>query len=120
MGDEPTRRGNAGQTPGRGGILSQPWLVASVLLLAAAGALLWAQRPDAAFVAAALGVSAWFYNVGAGLKRKHDLVRLGGRNWVPRGEVEEDDVDDADDDEEDDDAEDDDAEADSEAGSDDD
>jgi hypothetical protein len=87
---------------GRAPLLARPWLAASILLLAAAGALLWLNRPDAGFLAATLGVSAWFYDVRAGLKRKHDLVRLGGRNWVPRDEL--DDVDDADSDDGDDDA----------------
>jgi hypothetical protein len=66
------------------------WLVVSIALLASAGVLLWLAYTNAAFVAAALGVCAWFYDVRMGLKRKHDLVKLSGRNWVPRGELEDD------------------------------
>jgi hypothetical protein len=65
------------------------WLVVSIALLASAGVLLWLAYTNAAFVAAALGVCAWFFDVRMGLKRKHDLVKLSGRNWVPRGELEE-------------------------------
>jgi hypothetical protein len=61
------------------------WLAVAFVLLVAAAALLYAARPNAAFVVAALGVSAWFLNVRNGLKRKHDLVKRGGRNWEPRG-----------------------------------
>jgi hypothetical protein len=61
------------------------WMVAAALLLFAAATLLYAGRPSAAFVAAALGISAWFLNVRNGLKRRHDLVKRGGRNWEPRG-----------------------------------
>jgi hypothetical protein len=65
------------------------WLVVSLALLAAAAVLLWLAYASAAFVLAALGVSAWFFDVRMGLKRKHDLVKLSGRNWVQRGELEE-------------------------------
>lgn len=57
-------------------------------LIAATLVLLYLRHTDIAFVTAALGVSAWFLNVRAGIKRKHDLVRDGGRNWRPRAEVE--------------------------------
>lgn len=65
------------------------WLVVSIALLASAGVLLWLAYANAAFVAAALGVCAWFFDVRMNLKRRHDLVKLSGRNWVPRGELEE-------------------------------
>jgi Flp pilus assembly protein TadB len=65
------------------------WLVVSIALLASAAVLLWLGHTSAAFVAAALGVCAWFLDVRTGLKRRHDLVKLSGRNWVPRDELEE-------------------------------
>ncbi|HKG15669.1 MAG TPA: hypothetical protein VKB12_20280 [Pyrinomonadaceae bacterium] len=65
------------------------WLVVSIALLASAAVLLWSAHTNAAFVAAALGVCAWFFDVRTGLKRRHDLVKLSGRNWVPREELEE-------------------------------
>ena len=65
------------------------WMVAACLLLFAAATLLYLGRPNAAFVVAALGVSAWFLDVRTNLKRKHDLVKRGARNWEPRGRVEE-------------------------------
>jgi hypothetical protein len=71
-------------------IFRQPWLVVACLLLVASVVLLLLSRADAAFVCAALGVSAWFWNVRVGLKRKHDLVKASGRNWVQRGEADED------------------------------
>ena len=61
------------------------WMAVAVLLLVAAAVLLYIRMPSVAFVAAALGISAWFLNVRNGLKREHDLVRRGGRNWEPRG-----------------------------------
>ena len=64
------------------------WLVVAVALLASAAVLLWLGRSNAAFVAAVLGLCAWFFDVRMGLKRRHDLVKLSGRNWVPRGELE--------------------------------
>ncbi|HVF66104.1 MAG TPA: hypothetical protein VM914_00470 [Pyrinomonadaceae bacterium] len=64
------------------------WLVVSIALLASAAVLLWLGQTSAAFVAAALGVCAWFFDVRMGLKRRHDLVKLSGRNWVPRTELE--------------------------------
>jgi hypothetical protein len=57
-------------------------------LLAATLVLLYLRHTEAAFVAAALGASAWFLNVRAAIKRKHDLVKDGARNWRPRAEVE--------------------------------
>lgn len=72
-------------------LFRQPWLVAACLLLAASAALLLLSHPDSAFVCAALGVSAWFWNMRAGLKRKHDLKKLSGRNWVQRGDEEDED-----------------------------
>ena len=65
------------------------WRVASYALIAAALVLLYLRRTDLALLAFALGASAWFLNVRTGIKRKHDLVRDGGRNWRPRAEVEE-------------------------------
>jgi Flp pilus assembly protein TadB len=72
-------------------LFRQPWLVVACLLLVASVVLLLLSRADAAFVCAALGVSAWFWNVRAGLKRKHDLVKASGRNWVQRGDEEDED-----------------------------
>lgn len=76
-------------------------VVVACLLLAAAAALLYLRRTEAAFVVGALGASAWFLNVRNGLKRKHDLVKRGGRNWQPRGRAESDEEDDGDEDSED-------------------
>jgi hypothetical protein len=87
-------RENVGGPHGRGPLREHAWLFASFALLAAAAVLLWLARTDAAFVAAALGVSAWFLDVREGLKRRHDLVKLSGRNWIPRDEL--DDADDPD------------------------
>lgn len=64
------------------------WRLLAYALLAATLALLYLRHTDLAFVTAALGVSAWFLNVKADIKRKHDLVRDGARNWRPRAEVE--------------------------------
>jgi heme O synthase-like polyprenyltransferase len=65
------------------------WRVLAYALIAAALMLLYLGRTDLAFFAAALGLSAWFLNVRAAVKRKHDLVKDGARNWRPRSEVEE-------------------------------
>lgn len=67
----------------------RPWLLVSIALLVTAGVLLWLAYTSAAFVAAALGVCAWFLDMRMSLKRRHDLVKLSGRNWVPREELEE-------------------------------
>lgn len=61
------------------------WVVAACLLLFAAATLLYLGRAEAAFVTAALGVSAWFLDIRKRIIRKHDLVKRGGRNWEPRG-----------------------------------
>jgi hypothetical protein len=50
------------------------WLVASCLCLITAVRLWLYGYPDGAFVAAALGVVAWFLNVRAGLRRKNGDV----------------------------------------------
>ena len=50
------------------------WLVASCLCLITAVRLWLYGYPDGAFVAAALGVIAWFLNVRAGLRRKNSDV----------------------------------------------
>jgi len=63
--------------------------VAAYALFAATAALILLGRFEAAFIVAALGASAWFLNVRSGLVRKHDLVKVGRRNWRPRNEVEE-------------------------------
>ena len=63
--------------------------VAACLLFAAAPVLLYLRRPEAAFLVAALGAAAWFLAMRTALIRKHDLVKVGGRNWRPRREVEE-------------------------------
>jgi hypothetical protein len=64
------------------------WRLVAYALLAATLALLYLRHTDVAFVTAALGASAWFLNVRTGIKRKHDLVKDGARNWRPRAEVE--------------------------------
>jgi hypothetical protein len=69
------------------------WRGVAYVLAATAAALLYVRRTDLAFFAAALGISAWFLNVRIGIKRKHDLVKDGARNWRPRAEVEERDAD---------------------------
>lgn len=92
MQNEPAGREDVGRP--RGLLRGRHWLVACVVLLAAAGVLLWLALPNAAFVLGSLGVSAWFFDERMRLKRRHDLVRLSGRNWVPRSEL--DDVDDVD------------------------
>jgi len=80
--------GRGGPPPDAFNLFKQPWLVLACLLLAASVALLLLSHPDSAFVCAALGVSAWFWNVRVGLKRKHNLKKLSGRNWVQRGDEE--------------------------------
>ena len=70
-------------------LFRQPWLVVACLLLAAAAALLLLSHADAAFVVAALGVSAWFWNVRGNLKRKYKLEKRGGRDWRQQGDEEE-------------------------------
>ena len=64
------------------------WRVAAYALVAATLVLLYLRHTEAAFVTAALGASAWFLNLRTGIKRKHDLVKDGARNWRPRAEVE--------------------------------
>lgn len=64
------------------------WRLLAYALLAATLVLLYLRHTDAALVTTALGVSAWFLNARAGIKRKHDLVKDGPRNWRPRAEVE--------------------------------
>lgn len=64
------------------------WRFAAYALLAAAAGLIFLRRPDAAFLFAGLGAAAWYLNVRTTLIRKHDLVKVGGRNWRPRREVE--------------------------------
>ncbi len=64
------------------------WRIAAYALLAAAGVLLALRHFEAAFAVGALGAAAWFVNVRTSLIRKHDLVKVGGRNWRPRREVE--------------------------------
>ena len=67
---------------------ARAWRLAAYALLAATLVLLYLRRNDVAFVTAALGASAWFLNVRTAVKRKHDLVKDGARNWRPRAEVE--------------------------------
>ena len=64
------------------------WRLLAYALVAATLALLYLRHTEAAFVTAALGASAWFLNMRTGIKRKHDLVKDGARNWRPRAEVE--------------------------------
>ena len=54
-------------------ILRQSWLILSGLLLIASAVLLLLARTNAAFVVAALGVSAWFWNMRVSLKREHNI-----------------------------------------------
>lgn len=51
--------------------LSKRWLVASGLCLFAASLFLLRGHADGAFVAAVLGVLAWFFNVRAQLRQKN-------------------------------------------------
>jgi Flp pilus assembly protein TadB len=55
------------------GVYRKSWLVLSCLLFIAAAILLLLSRTDAAFVAAALGVSAWFWNLRVKLKRQYGI-----------------------------------------------
>lgn len=89
MENEPAGRERLESQASRGPLRERLWLVLSVALLAAAAVLLWLGHSGAAFVAAALGVCAWFFDMRMGLKRRHDLVKLSGRNWVPRSKLEE-------------------------------
>ena len=73
---------------GAGLDFARAWRVVAYVLIAAAAAFLYLRRADLAFFAVVLGASAWFLNVRAGIKLKHDLVKDGARNWRPRGEVE--------------------------------
>ena len=67
---------------------ARAWRLLAYALVAATLALLYLRHTNMAFVTAALGASAWFLNVRTHIKRKHDLVRDGARNWRPRAEVE--------------------------------
>lgn len=64
------------------------WRLLAYALLAATLVLLYLRHNDLAFATAALAASAWFLNVRTAVKRKHDLVKDGARNWRPRTEVE--------------------------------
>jgi hypothetical protein len=64
------------------------WRVAAYVLFAAAFVLILLRRSEAAVAVGALGAAAWFVNVRNNVIRKHDLVKVGGRNWRPRREVE--------------------------------
>lgn len=64
------------------------WRFAAYVLFAAAAVLLLLRHFEAAFAVGALGAAAWFVDVRASLIRKHDLVKVGGRNYRPRREVE--------------------------------
>jgi hypothetical protein len=89
MENEPAENERVESPAARGFVRERLWLVVSIALLAAAAVLLWLAYTNASFVLAALGVSAWFLDLRMSLKRKHDLVKLSGRNWVSRGEIEE-------------------------------
>jgi hypothetical protein len=67
---------------------ARAWRLLAYALLAATLALLYLRHTELAFAAAALAASAWFLNVRTAIKRKHDLVKDGPRNWRPRAEVE--------------------------------
>jgi hypothetical protein len=64
------------------------WRLLAYALFAATLVLLYLRHTEIALVTAALGFSAWFLNVRTAIKRKHDLVKDGPRNWRPRAEVE--------------------------------
>jgi hypothetical protein len=51
------------------------WLVASVVLMTAAGVSLWTGHVDAAFVTATLGVVSWFLSLRAKLKRNREASK---------------------------------------------
>jgi hypothetical protein len=70
-----------------GSDFARVWRLLAYALLAATLVLLYLRHLEAAFVTAALGASAWFLNVRTAVKRKHDLVKDGARNWRPRAEV---------------------------------
>ena len=67
---------------------ARAWRLLAYALIAATLVLLYLRHRDVAFVTAALAISAWFLNVRTAVKRKHDLVKDGPRNWRPRAEVE--------------------------------
>ena len=67
---------------------ARAWRLLAYALGAATLALLYLRHTDVAFVTAALGASAWVLTVRTAIKRKHDLVKDGARNWRPRAEVE--------------------------------
>ena len=71
-----------------GSDFARVWRLLAYALLAATLVLLYLRHLDVAFVTAALGASAWFLNVRTAVKRKHDLVKDGARNWRPRAEAE--------------------------------
>jgi hypothetical protein len=70
-------RGDRDSPSPRPGVFTQSWLIVASLLLIAAAVLLWYSKPEAAFVTAALGVSAWFLNMRGNLKRKYDSKSRG-------------------------------------------
>ena len=71
-------------SPRASSVFDYAWLVVAAVLLVAALIFLLRSHTDAAFVAATLGVCAWFLNVRDGLKRKYGLQKHGRRNWKPR------------------------------------
>jgi len=71
-----------------GSDFARAWRLLAYALLAATLVLIYLRHNEAAFVTAALAASAWFLNVRTAVKRKHDLVKDGARNWRPRAEVE--------------------------------
>ena len=74
---------------GKGGFeFARAWKLLAGAFAAATPALLYLRHTEAAFVTAALAASAWFLNLRTGIKRRHDLVKDGPRNWRPRAEVE--------------------------------
>jgi hypothetical protein len=77
-----------GTMKGKGFDFARAWRLLAYALGAATLTLLYLRHTQAAFVTAALGASAWFLNVRTGIKRKHDLVKDGPRNWRPRADVE--------------------------------
>jgi Flp pilus assembly protein TadB len=67
------------------GMLRQPWLILSFVLIAAAAVFLLLSHTDAAFVAIALGVCAWFWNLRVRLKRQYG-IKSGRRAQTRSGD----------------------------------
>ena len=55
------------------GIFRQPWFLLSFIFFVAATVLFLLAHTDAAFVTAALAISAWFWNMRVRLKRQYGI-----------------------------------------------